>query len=64
MQDYRPLPDGSAIKVTIAQWFTPNGRSINETGITPDEVIEYTKEDSDAKRDPQKEKAFEILRAR
>ncbi|OGL98395.1 hypothetical protein A2304_01720 [Candidatus Uhrbacteria bacterium RIFOXYB2_FULL_57_15] len=64
VQDYRPLPDGSAIKVTIAQWFTPNGRSINETGITPDEVIEYTKEDSDAKRDPQKEKAFEILRAR
>lgn len=62
VQDYRSLPDGSAVKVTIAEWYTPNGRSINETGITPDIIVEYTKEDADAKRDPQKEKALEILR--
>lgn len=63
VQDYRSLSDGSAVKVTIAEWYTPKGRSINETGITPDTVVDYTKEDADAKRDPQKEKALEILRA-
>lgn len=62
VQDYRSLPDGSAVKVTIAEWYTPDGRSINETGITPDVVVEYTQEDANAKRDPQKEKALEILR--
>jgi carboxyl-terminal processing protease len=64
VQDYQTLPDGSAIKITIASWFTPKGRTINETGITPDTIVEFTKLDSDAKRDPQKDKALEILHAR
>jgi len=63
VQDYRDLPDGSAVKVTVAQWFTPLGRTIHETGITPDVIIEYTQDDFDAQRDPQKEKAVEILLA-
>ncbi|OGL66352.1 hypothetical protein A2856_01490 [Candidatus Uhrbacteria bacterium RIFCSPHIGHO2_01_FULL_63_20] len=64
VQDYRELPDGSAVKVTVALWYTPKGRSIDKTGITPDEVVEFTEEDLDAKRDPQKEKALQILSAR
>lgn len=40
VQHLVPLSDGSSIKVTIAEWLTPNGRSINEGGITPDEIIE------------------------
>lgn len=63
VQDYRDLPDGSAVKVTVAEWYTPKGRTIHETGITPDHVVEFTQEDFDAKRDPQKAKAFEILAA-
>ena len=61
VQDYRSLPDGSAVKVTIAEWFTPNGRSINETGITPDIEIDYTVEDYQNGIDPQMDKAIDIL---
>ena len=34
------LDDGSALKLTIARYYTPNGRSIQEHGITPDVVVE------------------------
>ncbi len=64
VQDYRQLPDGSAVKITVAQWYTPDGRTINETGIDPDIVIEYTEEDAHEKRDPQKDKAIELLLAK
>jgi carboxyl-terminal processing protease len=63
VQDYRELPDGSAVKITIAEWYTPQGRTINETGITPNVIVEFTPADIDAKRDAQKEKAVEILLA-
>jgi len=63
VQDYRDLPDGSAVKVTVAEWLTPLGRTIHETGLTPDVIVEFTQEDFDAQRDPQKEKAVEILLA-
>jgi carboxyl-terminal processing protease len=64
VQDYRQLPDGSAVKITVAQWYTPSGRSINETGIEPDVVVEFTQEDANEKRDPQKDKAIELLLAK
>lgn len=40
VQDFEVLPDGSALKLTIARWYTPNGRQIDEGGISPDVVIE------------------------
>ncbi|TAK05634.1 S41 family peptidase [Patescibacteria group bacterium] len=63
VQDYEELSDGGALKLTIAEWLTPKGRTINETGIAPDEKVEYTKEDIDADRDPQLEKALELIAA-
>lgn len=36
VQEYEQLPDGSGLKLTVALWYTPNDRSINELGITPD----------------------------
>ncbi len=55
------LPDGSSVKITVAKWLTPNGNCINETGITPDVEVDLTEEDYNADKDPQMEKAIEIL---
>jgi len=61
VQELKSLPDGSSIKVTVAKWLTPSGRSINEAGIKPDQEVNFTKEDSQNKKDPQLDKAAEIL---
>lgn len=61
VQDYVNLRDGSAIKVTIAEWLTPNERPINEIGLEPDLAIERTNEDYENQRDPQLERAVGIL---
>lgn len=55
------LSDGSELRVTIAEWLTPKGRQINGNGIVPDIVVERTQEDFEADRDPQLERAVEIL---
>ncbi len=58
VQEVEMLEDGSALRLTIAKWLTPNGREINGEGITPDIVIdqEVTEE-----LDPQLDKAVELL---
>lgn len=61
VQDYINLSDGSAVKITIAEWLTPNERTINETGLEPDILIERTNEDYENQRDPQLERAVGIL---
>lgn len=61
VQDYEQFPDGSALKLTIAQWLTPAKRSIEKSGITPDAEVVLTPEDYNAERDPQLDKAVEIL---
>lgn len=53
--------DKGALKVTIARWLTPAGRSISDGGLTPDIEVAYTKEDREAKTDPQKARAIEFL---
>lgn len=40
VQEVESFPDGSALRVTVAKWFTPAGRSISENGIEPDRVVE------------------------
>lgn len=62
VQTINPLENGSAIKVTIARWFTPNDKNIDKEGIEPDEKVEITKDQALAKQDPQKEKALELLK--
>jgi carboxyl-terminal processing protease len=52
------------VRVTIARWLTPNGRQINKIGLEPDVRIEITDEDLTKNRDPQLDKAIELLKAR
>ncbi len=62
VQNWHPLEnDAGAIRVTIARWFTPNGRSIQGDGLVPDITVQVTDEDIAAKRDPQLERAVEQL---
>lgn len=61
VQDVLEFEDGSILKLTIAQWLTPNGRSIEEQGITPDVAVEITEDDVENERDPQLDKAIESV---
>lgn len=61
VQELESLDDGSNLKLTIAKWLTPSGRSITEEGITPDIVVERTEEDYLADRDPQLDAALNQL---
>lgn len=62
VQDVRSLADGGSLKVTIASWYTPKGKNISKEGITPETVVDLTEEDVAAGRDPQKDKALELLK--
>ena len=51
VQTIIPLPDGAGLRMTTARYYTPKGRSIQATGITPDVEVaysEYTPEENDA----------------
>ncbi len=61
VQELINLPGKSSVKITVAKWLTPNGEYIMEKGIAPDVEVELTKEDFDNNRDPQLDKALEIL---
>jgi len=61
VQTVDSLSGGASLKVTIAKWLTPSGYSINEKGLDPDIAIEVTKNDIENGKDPQLEKAIEIL---
>jgi carboxyl-terminal processing protease len=61
VQTWHPLSDEGAVRVTIARWYTPNGRQIHSTGLTPDVEILIDPETLEEGEDPQLDKAIEIL---
>ena len=62
VQNWIPLTnDQGAVRVTIAKWLTPKERAIHGDGLTPDVEVKLTEEDAQAERDPQLEKAVEVL---
>ena len=62
VQELEPLSDKSTLRVTVAKWLTPKGRTIDLIGITPDVVIALTEADHNAGKDPQLDKAMELVK--
>lgn len=61
VQELIDITPETSLKVTIAQWLTPDGVSISKGGLAPDFEVQISKEDIEENKDPQLEKAVEIL---
>lgn len=62
VQQLMDLGDGTCLKVTIAEYYTPSGRSINGTGVEPDVEVEYEYDEDDPDADNQLDTALEVVR--
>ena len=66
IQSIFTLKDGSGVKLTTNEYYTPNHNSINKVGITPEYVVEFPKEESlytiEQENDTQLNKAIELLK--
>lgn len=62
VQQIFDLGDGTSVKLTIAEYFTPNGRNIDGEGITPDVEVEYEADENNPEADNQLEKALEVMK--
>ena len=61
VQQLLDLGDGTCFKVTIAEYYTPSGKSINKKGVEPDIEVEYQYDEADPKKDNQLDKALETV---
>ena len=65
VQTIMRLDGGAAIKLTIAKYYTPNGRSINGVGIEPDVKVDLPEKlDGTEMKDTQLDKALEIVKSK
>lgn len=62
VQKLEELKDGSSLKITVANWLSPKGELITDKGLEPDIEIKMTEEDYNEERDPQLDKALEIIK--
>jgi len=61
VQELIQITPDTSLKITVAKWLTPNGKSISDEGLEPDYKVEITDKDMEAGRDPQMDKAVELL---
>jgi len=61
VQQLEPLKGGSSLKITIANWLTPKGTIIEKNGLAPDFMVEFGEDDIKNEKDPQLNKALEVL---
>jgi carboxyl-terminal processing protease len=61
VQSISDLSDGSALKVTVAKWLTPEGDYIHDKGIEPQIEVQLTEDDFNNNRDPQLKRAMEFI---
>jgi carboxyl-terminal processing protease len=62
VQELEGLSGGASLKVTVARWLTPSGKSISQEGLEPNIAVERTNEDIEADRDPQLDRALEVVK--
>jgi len=62
VQELEKLKEGSSLKITVAKWLTPKGELITDVGLTPNIKVEMTEEDYNEGKDPQLEKAIEVIK--
>jgi carboxyl-terminal processing protease len=63
VQQINNLNNGAELKVTIAHWYRPDGKSINHIGITPDKIVTITQAQITAGQDPQEDAAITYLQS-
>lgn len=61
VQTIYDLKDGTSLKLTVAEYFTPNGRNIDGEGITPDVEVTYQRDENDPEADNQLDRAVKTL---
>ncbi len=62
VQEVENLSGGAGLHITTAKWLLPSGKWIHKVGLKPDVEVKMTPEDIEAKRDPQLEKAIEVIK--
>lgn len=62
VQQIFDLGDGTCVKLTMAEYYTPNGRNIHKKGITPDVEVEYQQDENNPDADNQLDAALEQVR--
>ena len=62
VQELIPVSKDTSVKITVARWLTPKGNQINQKGIDPDTKVELSRDDFLNKKDPQYDKALEVLK--
>ncbi len=62
VQQVIPFPDGSALKVTVSHYYTPKGSDIDKHGLQPDYLVEMEPKEVGKDKDPQLDKAVELLK--
>ncbi|MCI0620017.1 S41 family peptidase [Candidatus Wolfebacteria bacterium] len=63
VQELIKITPETSLKVTVAEWLTPDGQSISDGGLEPDVVVERTLDDVEQGRDPQMDMAVRLLLA-
>ena len=61
VQELIPVNKNTKVKITVAHWLTPSGKQINKVGISPDVEVKLSASDLEKKRDPQMDRAIEVL---
>ncbi len=59
--EVQTLSDGSQVQITVHRFVSPSGAQIDRVGVQPDEKVDLTPADLEAGRDPQLERAFDLI---